>query len=128
MKSTVLVIEDNPVASKALDYILKEDYEVVIFKNGLDALEWIKEGNIPSLIIADLNLPVMSGYEFVAKIKSHKKYSKIPLIIVSSEADERIIEKCYKAGVFKYFVKPADPNELYTTVKNLDDGFQLVAC
>lgn len=108
--------------------MLHHDFETVVFQSGLDAFTWMKEGNDPSLIIADLNLPEMSGYEFIARIKSGKKYSKVPLIVISSEEDERVRERCYQAGAVKYFLKPADLEELYTSVRDVCNSFMMIAC
>ena len=119
MKLKILNIEDDPATSFFMATLLKENYEVINQENGLDALLWLKEGNIPSVIIADLNMPRMDGYEFIARIKSDHKYSKIPLVIVSGEASPVIKSKCLKAGANQYITKPFEKEEIYTAIKSL---------
>jgi PleD family two-component response regulator len=118
MRPQILIIEDNLLESTYLLSILQDTFEVIMHEKCLTALEWLNE-NIPSLIIADLHIPDMSGYEFIAKAKSLKKIAKIPLIVVSGEEKEWIKERCIKVGANGFFVKPADPVELRKTIFSL---------
>lgn len=119
MKPTILNIEDDPATSFYIANLLKEHYDVITQENGLDALMWLKDGNTPSAIIADLNMPRMDGYEFIAKIKSDSRYSKIPLIIISGEASPFVKNRCLKAGANKYITKPFEEEEIESTLQSL---------
>jgi CheY-like chemotaxis protein len=112
MKNVVLVVEDELMTSKFLENLLKKDYEVVTKNNGLDAILWIKDGNIPFFIIADLYMPQLDGFEFIALLKSNHLYSKIPLVILSSDEKETTKNECLKAGANKYFTKPVNLEDL----------------
>ena len=119
MKPLILIIEDDPITANILENILESVSPVVVKENGLEALMYIHDGNKPALIIADLNMPAMNGYEFIAKIKSDPAYSKIPLIIVSAEDDPIVKNKCHKAGANKFITKPFDLEELIVAAKEL---------
>jgi CheY-like chemotaxis protein len=65
----VLIIDDEPVMLKLLEQILKSKYVVDTQENGKDALEWLYSGNIPDLIVADLKMPELDGFEFIRLIR-----------------------------------------------------------
>jgi len=119
MNNTILIIEDDVIFSTLLENKFKADYTIIIKENGLEAMQWLQEGNVPDLIIADLNMPFMNGYELIGKLKSDPVYSKIPLVIVSGEDRMLIKNRCYKAGANKFFKKPVPLPELALTVKEL---------
>lgn len=123
MEPYILVIEDEPVTADILKNILGDaSLPVTVKENGLEALMYIHEGYKPALIIADLNMPAMDGYEFIAKIKSDPAYSKIPLIIVSAVEDTVVKNKCCKAGANKFITKPFNLEELIVSAKELTSG------
>lgn len=119
MTPTILIVEDDPFFSSLLTHKLKQDYLIVNKDNGLDAYSWIQTNNLPDLIIADLNIPFMDGYELIAKLKSDFHFSKIPIVIVSGEESALIKNRCYKAGANNFFAKPPNLNELAIVIKSL---------
>ena len=118
-KQTILIIEDNPYISMLLNQLFYRDYNIKIEENGYDALISIQDGNIPDMIISDLTMPKMNGYDFLKNIKSSNLFNKIPLIFLSGEdkSNERI--KCLEEGADDFLVKPFNPEELTIRVKNL---------
>jgi|GEM_PF-1874265 len=60
----VLIIDDEPVMRKLLEQILKSKYHVTTLENGQEALNWMYSGNIPDLVVADLKMPVIDGFEY----------------------------------------------------------------
>jgi CheY-like chemotaxis protein len=117
MKNLVLIVEDESLTVKVLENILKNDYQIVSKNNGLDAILWLKDGNIPLFIIADLYMPHMDGFEFIALLKSNPLFSKIPIIILSADENETTKKECLKAGAHKYFTKPVNLKELASSLK-----------
>lgn len=69
MKKQILIIDGQPVMRKLLEQLLKEKYKVVSHENGKDALEWMYSGNIPDLVVADLNMPEIDGFEYIKRVR-----------------------------------------------------------
>ena len=119
MTKTVLVIDDEPVMRKLLEQFLNKKYEVTEMDDGKSALQWLYSGNIPNLIVADLNMPEINGFEFLEKGRGSDYFETVPIIILSGEesSSERI--KCLKLGANDYIIKPFNPEELMLRIDNL---------
>ena len=115
----VLIIDDEPIMRKLLEQILKDRYETVSLENGREALEWMYSGNIPDLVVADLNMPEIDGFEYITRVRESGFFSDVPLIVLSGEesSSERI--KCLKLGANDYLIKPFNPEELGLRIDNL---------
>lgn len=115
----VLIIDDQIIMRKLLEQILKDSYEVVSLENGREALEWMYSGNIPDLVVADLNMPEIDGFEYIKRIRESGFFYDVPLIVLSGEESsvERI--KCLKLGANDYLIKPFNPEELRLRIDNL---------
>ncbi len=116
MKKTILVLDDEMSICMLLQNFLSQDYEVVTKYNPLEALEWL-DSNIPDLIICDIQMPEMDGYEFLTKVRQRGFTKHTPVVMLSgrSESKERI--KCYRLGAQDYLTKPFNPEELEELVK-----------
>ncbi|TXC78643.1 response regulator [Luteibaculum oceani] len=119
LKKTLLVVEDEPMMRRLLLHIFSEKYNVVLKENGLEAIEWLKTGTSPSVIIADLNMPEIDGYEFMAEVRKYDYYNNVPLIVLSGEqgSDDRV--KCLKRGADDFMTKPFNPEELEIRIEKL---------
>jgi CheY-like chemotaxis protein len=82
----------------------------------LVAMAWLSKGNMPSLILCDYELPVVSGLEFVQNLRRSGAYSQIPLIMLSGMTDKKIIGDCLAAGANDYLQKPFDPPQLVAVI------------
>ena len=94
VRRTVLVVEDSEVNRMLLEGILRSDYDVLQAANGLEGLEILKANlSVISLILLDLSMPVMSGYEFMEIVEQDSELRRIPIIVItsnsSSEEEER---------------------------------------
>ena len=105
LNKKILVIEDEATLQKALNEILsKEGYEVVSSLDGLRGLELAQKEN-PDLILLDIILPKMDGFEVLRRIKENDKISKIPVIILTNLSDVNDIQKALDLGATTYLVK-----------------------
>jgi DNA-binding response OmpR family regulator len=77
-KKSLLIIDDEPSITKILEHFLKKDFNVVIKSDGSEGMLWLEEGNKADLIIADLNMPNLSGKEFLKVAKASNLYADIP--------------------------------------------------
>jgi DNA-binding response OmpR family regulator len=109
---TVIVIEDDLYMQGILAQCLSDGFSPVLFENGMDAFAWLQEGNIPDIIISDLNTPLLNGIQFLEQVRSSGFFNTIPVIILSGveNTDTRI--KCLEAGADDFIVKPFNPREL----------------
>lgn len=116
MKKKILVVDDEISICLLLENFLSENYDVVSINNGFEALLWL-EDNIPDLIISDIQMSNMDGYEFLTKLRQRGFTKHTPFIMLSgkSESKERI--KCYRLGAQDYLTKPFNPEELEELVK-----------
>jgi two-component system, chemotaxis family, chemotaxis protein CheY len=109
LKSNILITEDHDAARFLLGATLKKDFHVVTKKDGLEAMAWLASGNIPDLIVLDMNMPRLGGIDFLKQIKNSGMYKEIPVLIVSSNEDEDEILQCFALGVWGFFLKPFNP-------------------
>lgn len=116
MKKKILVLDDETTICLLLENFLSKEYDVFCTTDGLEALSWL-ESNIPDLIISDIQMPKLDGYEFLTKLRQRGFTKHTPCIMLSgkSESKERI--KCYRLGAQDYLTKPFNPEELDELVK-----------
>jgi len=117
LKKRILLVDDEIAILKLLEFILKKDYELVIKNNGFDALTWLDSGNIPDLIISDMEMPYFNGADFVRSLKVSGYFRNIPVIVLSgSESLENIKTKIpYKIEAL--MAKPFNPSILKDKIK-----------
>lgn len=123
MSRKVLVVDDSPTLVKFVSFSLKSNgYDVVGASDGMDALEKVShiEGPV-DLVITDLNMPNIDGYELIATLRKNAKFAKTPIIILSSEEEEEDKAKGRKAGADSYLVKPFKSSVLIDEVSRLLD-------
>ncbi len=106
MKSqTILLVEDDKFVSKAYSFFLKkEGYNVLYAADGEEGLKILK-GSKPDLILLDLIMPGMNGFEMLKALKSKKVTREIPVIIVSNLGQESDIQECKRLGAADYLIK-----------------------
>lgn len=115
---TVLIIDDNRDIRSYVRAILEEQYQVIEAENGLDGLEKA-ERHFPALVIADIMMPVMDGYEFIRRIRVHDKLKHVPVILLTAKASGDMKAEGLEIGADDYMFKPFYTKELLARVKNL---------
>jgi len=114
--STILVIDDVKANIDTFIELLNTEYEVLVAINGLDGLEIVSDNQI-DLILLDVNMPNMNGYEVCKILKSEDETRDIPIIFITVNDNENSIENAYDAGAADYIVNPFKPTELKARVK-----------
>lgn len=116
MKKRILVVDDEISICLLLENFLSQDYDVVTINTGEEALEWL-EGNLPDLIISDIQMHQMDGFEFLVKLRQRGFTKHTPFIMLSAREESKERIKCYKLGAQDYLTKPFNPEELEELVK-----------
>ena len=116
-KKTILIVDDSEFVRSYHSYILEEaDFQVVTAVDGSDGLEKLYTHSC-DLVLSDINMSNMDGYEFIRRIRADKKYSALPIIIVSTESQAREKMKGFEAGANLYIVKPSSPEMMIENIR-----------
>ena len=112
----ILIIEDDAPLSWLLERMLRGKYYVTVMNSGSEAWSWLSDGNKCDLIIADMNVPALSGLELLERLRSGERCHRIAVIMLSGLDDCK--EKCFELGVTGFYVKPFDPQLLFSDIKH----------
>lgn len=115
--SKILIVDDQPLSIKLMEALLNQKgFVTTSANNGLDALKYLEE-NTPDLVMLDVMMPGMSGFEVSMKMRENPKTANIPIIFVTARDDADTISKCFEAGGNDYAAKPLRIYELLARVK-----------
>ncbi|NUQ80633.1 MAG: response regulator [Bacteroidetes bacterium] len=117
-KPVVLVVDDNKDIRTYIRAILEDKYDIIEAENGKEALEAAEE-QIPTLILTDIMMPVMDGYEFCRRVRSNDLLSHVPIILLTAKASGEMKAEGLEIGADDYMYKPFYTKELLARVKNL---------
>lgn len=114
-----LVAEDDPIAAKILSHRLaKEGFAVQVFDNGQDAYRGALS-QTPSLVILDVKMPGMDGFEVLQRLRKTPSYAGIPIMMLTSMGSEADVVRGLELGADDYMLKPFSPNELLARIRRL---------
>src|SRR5438067_614211 len=117
--NTVLVVDDDPVILKLLEVNFEmEGFQVVRAADGAEGLERARE-LLPDIVVLDVMMPRMTGYEVAKALKEGHETAHIPIIFVTARAQSHDVERGMELGVEDYVTKPFDPLDLIDRVNNL---------
>ena len=116
-QDVILVVDDTKANIETLLELLGETYKVIPALDGHKALKILEKKHI-DLILLDIMMPGMNGYEVCDEIKSHAKTKDIPIVFVTAKTDEDSIEQAYEHGGVDYITKPFRARELLSRVAN----------
>lgn len=119
MNKKILVVEDDPATLRLVDYTLRhEGYQVLTASNGLEGIRKA-HNEAPDLIILDVMLPGMDGFEICHSLRSEPDTAQLPILMFSAKAQEIDKDTGLKVGADDYLAKPADPSEIVSRVGKL---------
>ena len=116
-KPTILVVDDTPDNLTLITNLLKDRYRTKIATNGEKALKVAVTGTPPDLVLLDIMMPVMDGYEACRRLKADRKTSGIPVIFLTAKAEEADETLGFEAGAVDYITKPISPPILLARVE-----------
>ncbi len=115
----ILIIEDDASTSQFLSYTMEhEGYQAVTALDGIDGLKKALTEK-PDLIVLDIMLPGLDGYELCHRLRAYAPTSNIPILMLSAKAQDADKSAAFKMGANFYIVKPADPEKIVHTVKDM---------
>jgi DNA-binding response OmpR family regulator len=115
-RPTVLVVDDNRLNIDLLVDVLKDDYKLLVALNGVTALEVIEE-TLPDIILLDIMMPEMDGYEVCRRLKSDERSAQIPVIFITAKSQTEDEAKGLALGAVDYITKPANPAIVLARIK-----------
>jgi CheY-like chemotaxis protein len=116
--SSILIVEDNPDVTEYITSFLKNEYRIITAENGKEGLKKTMKKD-PALIISDVMMPEMDGFELCNKIKSDERTSHIPVILLTAKADMDSRIEGLEFGADDYISKPFEAREVQVRIKNL---------
>ena len=117
-KATILVVDDTPENLALLNSLLKDDYKVKIVNGGEKALKIAGSDSPPDLILLDIMMPGMDGYEVCRRLKREPKTMNIPVIFLTARSEAEDEKKGLELGAADYITKPISPSIVMARVKN----------
>ena len=120
LKQQILIVDDSEINREILKEILKEDYRILEAANGEECLEQLeRSGTGISLVLLDIVMPEMDGFEVLAAMNQNHWIEDIPVIMISSEDSDSYIRRAYEMGVSDYISRPFDAKIVYQRVLNM---------
>jgi two-component system chemotaxis response regulator CheY len=118
-KKEALVVDDSEIVRKIMSNLVsKLGFQVIEAVDGIDAIEKSLEHDV-KLFVVDINMPGLDGISFVKRLRKTAKYKDTPVVIVSTESDEKDIKMAFEAGADLYFTKPVKIDNFLQKVGNL---------
>jgi two-component system chemotaxis response regulator CheY len=116
-KKTILIVDDSDFVRNYHSYVLAQaHFQVITAVDGSDGLEKLY-ANPCDLVLTDINMSNMDGYEFIRRVRADGKYRSLPIIIVSTESESRDKMKGFEAGANLYMVKPSSPEMMIENIR-----------
>ncbi len=114
------MVEDDRIVSTLVEHLLvRQGYQVNTLADGRAAASYIGANPPPQLVLLDVMLPFIDGFELIEQIRSKKEWEDVPIVMLTSKTQERNVVRAIEAGADDYIVKPFQPQELIARVKRL---------
>ncbi len=117
-RATILVVDDTPENLTLMSSLLKDDYKMKVANNGEKALKIAASDSPPNLILLDIMMPGMDGYEVCRRLKNNPKTMNIPVIFLTARSDMEDEQKGLELGAVDYIIKPISPPIVMARIKN----------
>ncbi len=115
-----LLVEDNEHMAYLLDFMLRRaGFEVILAANGRDAQSVIDNVKPVDVVLLDLMLPYVSGYQLISEIRGHPDWQQVPIVVLSAKVLEQDVVKAFDLGANDYVTKPYRPHELLARLRRV---------
>ncbi len=120
-KRHIMVVDDSDTSRRVIQDTLQKKYRVTTANSGNDALEFLKKGNLPDLILLDNEMPEMTGPQLLAQLRRLPRYAKIPVIFLTGKNDKESVEAAIELNPQGYILKTTAKAEIH---KKVDSFFE----
>jgi len=114
----ILYVDDARSLRKLVDQVLKEHYELTFAENGLEGLQAVEKQKF-DVILSDINMPIMTGLEFLDKLRQHPNGKYTPTLMLTTEASEEMKAEGKRLGATGWIVKPFHPDKLINAIERV---------
>lgn len=118
-KKSIVAVDDSGLILKVLEKLLNEEYDYHGFVKGMRALKYLKDSGRPDLIILDIDMPEINGYEMLEMIREKDELKDVPVLFLTSNSDKEYVVKAIKSGADDYTLKPIDKEVFMDKVHKL---------
>lgn len=118
-KKCIIAVDDSGIILKMLEKLLVGKYEYHAFSKGMRALKFLKEESTPDLIILDIDMPEIDGYEMLEMIREKEELKQVPVLFLTSNKDKQHVMKAVSGGADDYAIKPIDEEAFMDKVHKL---------
>ncbi len=108
----LMIVDDSEFMRRFLSKFLGKKLQITVVSDGVEALQKLQNGYRPDVVLADINMPNMNGFEFLEHMQASPLYQSVPVIMLSSNDDSNDRIKSLRLGAVDYIVKPFNPIEL----------------
>ena len=120
MAKHILIVDDSKTVRNLVAFIMKkEGLGVTMAEDGLDGLEKLYSAGDVDLIVSDINMPRMDGFTFIRTVREQEAYRDLPIVVLSTEGQEKDIQQGINLGANMYMVKPAQPDKMVKNIRML---------
>jgi DNA-binding response OmpR family regulator len=117
---TAVVVEDDQIIVTLLEHLLKRrGFDVRIAMDGRQAMDFIDTLPAPALVLLDVMLPYLDGFELIKKIREHATWNQVPIIMLTAKSQEQNIVRALDYGANDYLIKPFRPEELLARIRRV---------
>lgn len=118
-KKCIIAVDDSGIILKTLEKLFAGKYEYHAFSKGMRALKYLKEEGVPDLIILDIDMPEIDGYEMLEMIREKDDLKQVPVLFLTSNNDRQHVMRAVSGGANDYAVKPIDEETFMDKVRKL---------
>lgn len=118
-KKSIVAVDDSGIILKTLEKLLSGKYAYHAFSKGMRALKYLKEEDTPDLIILDIDMPEIDGYQMLEMIRQKSDLKQVPVLFLTSNSDKEHVVKAISGGANDYAVKPIDEEVFMDKVRKL---------
>ena len=118
-KKKILLVDDNVIQLEITGLLLESEYEIITAKSGKEALGYLLKGIAPSLILLDIVMPHMDGWETFNRLKAISCLQDVPIAFLTSLKESNEMDRAYAMGAADFIMKPVEKDDLLARVRNI---------